>query len=57
VSAAAADIPARNDGAPDERVPNEWVRHITGPIRGVINVLVSVALTFLGLTCVKQQEK
>jgi peptide/nickel transport system permease protein len=31
---------------------NEWVRRIAGPIRRVINVLFSVALTFLGLTCV-----
>jgi peptide/nickel transport system permease protein len=32
--------------------PNEWVRRIAGPIRRVISVLFSVALTFLGLTCV-----
>ena len=31
---------------------SEWVRRITGPIRRVLNVLLSVALTFLGLTCV-----
>ena len=31
---------------------NEWVRRIAGPIRRVINLLFSVALTFLGLTCV-----
>src|SRR4029077_10778812 len=32
--------------------PNEWVRRIVGPIRRVISDLFSVALTFLGLTCV-----
>src|SRR4249920_1629320 len=32
--------------------PHEWVRRIAGPIRRVINLLFSVALTFLGLTCV-----
>jgi peptide/nickel transport system permease protein len=31
---------------------NEWVRHVTGPVRRILNVLLSVALTFLGLTCV-----
>ena len=35
-----------------ESAPNKWVRHLTGPIRRVLNVLLSVALTFLGLTCV-----
>jgi peptide/nickel transport system permease protein len=35
-----------------ESAPNEWVRHLTGPIRRAINLLFSVALTFLGLTCV-----
>ena len=29
-----------------------WVRRIVGPVRRVGNVLVSVMLTFLGLTCV-----
>ena len=52
MSALTADIPARNDGVPDERVPNDWVRRLARPLRGVINVLFSVALTFLGLTCV-----
>ena len=32
--------------------PNEWVRRIAGPIRRVSSLLFSVALTFLGLTCV-----
>jgi peptide/nickel transport system permease protein len=35
-----------------EPAPNEWVRRITGPIRHALNMLLSVALTFLGLTCV-----
>jgi len=32
--------------------PNEWLRHLAGPIRRVLNLAFSVALTFLGLTCV-----
>src|SRR5579871_1932567 len=31
---------------------NEWVWRMAGPIRRVISLLFSVALTFLGLTCV-----
>jgi peptide/nickel transport system permease protein len=42
VTAAATAAPAA-DG---------WVRRIAGPIRRVVNLLFSVALTFLGLTCV-----
>jgi peptide/nickel transport system permease protein len=34
------------------RVPVGWIRHIAGPIRRVASLLSSVALTFLGLTCV-----
>jgi peptide/nickel transport system permease protein len=32
--------------------PNEWVRYLARPIRRALNLLFSVALTFLGLTCV-----
>jgi len=32
-----------------ESAPNEWVCHVTGPVRRILNVLLSVALTFLGL--------
>jgi peptide/nickel transport system permease protein len=32
--------------------PNQWVRRLAGPIRRAVNLLFSVALTFLGLTCV-----
>jgi peptide/nickel transport system permease protein len=32
--------------------PNEWVLYLARPIRRAINLLFSVALTFLGLTCV-----
>jgi peptide/nickel transport system permease protein len=35
-----------------EATYNRWVRHVTAFIRGVLNLLLSVALTFLGLTCV-----
>src|SRR5580704_17466199 len=41
-------ITAENVSVPN----NEWVRRVAGPIRRVISVLFSVALTFLGLTCV-----
>jgi peptide/nickel transport system permease protein len=34
------------------RVPVGWIRYIAGPIRRVASLLSSVALTFLGLTCV-----
>ena len=33
-------------------VPVGWVRRIAGPVRRVANLLFSVLLTFLGLTCV-----
>jgi peptide/nickel transport system permease protein len=35
-----------------EPAPKEWVRHVIRSTRRVLNVLLSVALTFLGLTCV-----
>jgi peptide/nickel transport system permease protein len=38
--------------AAEASAPNEWVRRLAGSIRRVINLLFSVALTFLGLTCV-----
>src|SRR5690348_9387127 len=46
------DPPPVSAATAAEAAPNEWVRHLTGPIRRVISVLLSVALTFLGLTCV-----
>ena len=33
-----------------EPAPDKLVRHVTGPVRRILNVLLSVALTFLGLT-------
>jgi peptide/nickel transport system permease protein len=35
-----------------EPAPKKWVRRFTGPIRRIVNLLFSVTLTFLGLTCV-----
>jgi peptide/nickel transport system permease protein len=34
------------------RADDGWVRRLAGPVRHVANLLLSVALTFLGLTCV-----
>jgi hypothetical protein len=33
-------------------VSNEWVRHLTGPVHRIANVLLSVALAFQGWTWV-----
>ena len=38
--------------AAEASAPNEWVRRLAAPIRRAVNLLFSVALTFLGLTCV-----
>ncbi len=40
------------DAAAEASAPNEWVRRVAVPIRRAVNLLFSVALTFLGLTCV-----
>src|SRR3954466_10901142 len=32
--------------------PHEWARRLAGPIHRLITLMLSVALTFLGLTCI-----
>src|ERR1700688_4518331 len=46
------DPPPVTAAAMAEPARNEWARRLGGPARRAINLLFSVALTFLGLTCV-----